>query len=457
MRKFTKKIHMVGIGGAGMCPLAEVLQSHGHIVTGSDRLRSAASIHLETLGIQIQYSHEADYVKNCDLLVYSSAVKENNPERLYAKENGIPCIRRAELLGDLMRANYTVCISGTHGKTTTTSLIGTVLKDAQLHPTVLVGGMVRSAESHALIGNSNIMVAEADEFDRSFLAMYPTVAVILNIEADHLDCYGTLEKIKESFVKFTERVPFYGAVVACIDDPGVREIMPLISGTVITYSVKNDADYRASDISYVNGKPVFALYKKDKKIGDIALNIPGIHNVSNSLAAIAVAMEMGIEFNVIANTLAQFQGVHRRFEIIGREKGITVIDDYAHHPGEICATLDAARTSGFKRVIAVFQPHLYTRTRDFMNGFAESLSKADVVYIADIYKAREEPIQGVTSETIANMISENGHKSVYHISNKTDIIPLVVKSAQNNDAIVIMGAGDIWEIAPIILEQIKNG
>jgi UDP-N-acetylmuramate--alanine ligase len=457
MKRFTKKIHMLGIGGAGMCPLAEVLQAHGHLVTGSDKSSSAATARLESIGIKVQYSHDIDFVKNADLLVYSSAVRENNPERIYAREHGIPCIRRAELLGDLMRAHFTVCISGTHGKTTTTSLVGTILHDASLRPTVLVGGMVRSAESHAFVGNSNIMVAEADEFDRSFLAMYPSIAIITNIEADHLDCYGSLDAIKEAFVKFTELIPFYGAVVACNDDAGVREILPFINSMVITYSVNGDADYVAKDITFDKGRGVFTVVKQGIELGKIKLNIPGKHNVSNSLAAIAVALEMGVDFKTVALSLAQFQGVKRRFEIIGIEKNITVVDDYAHHPGEIRATLDAARTSGYKNIIAVFQPHLYTRTRDFLNEFAESLGNADFVYIADIYKAREEPIPGINSEAISNLIKAAGHKNVYHIPDKAEIISEVVNNAKENDCVVIMGAGDIWEIAPKILEHLKNG
>jgi UDP-N-acetylmuramate--alanine ligase len=447
---------MLGIGGAGMCPLAEVLSAHGHNVTGSDKSHSAATDRLESIGIKVQYSHDVDLVKNADLLVYSSAVRENNPERVYAREHGIPCIRRAELLGDLMRAHFTVCISGTHGKTTTTSLVGTILHDASMRPTVLVGGMVRSAESHAFVGNSNIMVAEADEYDRSFLAMYPSIAIITNIEADHLDCYGSIEAIREAFVKFTERIPFYGAAVVCKDDPGVCTILPLINSTIITYSIYGDADYVAKGITFVNGRGVFNVVKQGVELGTITLNIPGKHNVSNSLAAIAVAIEMGVDFKTIALSLAQFQGVKRRFEIIGIEKNITVVDDYAHHPGEIRATLDAARTSGYKNIIAVFQPHLYTRTRDFLDEFAESLGNADMVYIADIYKSREEPIPGINSEAISNMIKASGHKFVYYIPDKAKIISEIVSNAKENDCVVIMGAGDIWEIAPKILEQLKH-
>ncbi len=440
-----------------MSPLAEVLHAHGHTVTGSDRARSAASSRLESIGIKVQYNHIPEYIKSAELLVYSSAVREENAERQYAVANGIPCIRRAELLGELMRGHFTICISGTHGKTTTTSLTGTIFHDAQLSPTVLVGGMVRSAESHAFIGKSNIMIAEADEYDRSFLAMYPSIAIITNIEADHLDCYGTLENVKDAFVKFTDRIPFYGAVVACIDDPGVRDILPSVHRTVVTYSVEGNADYCARDISFSEGKPSFTVVRKGAELGKITLSIPGKHNIANSLAAIAVAHEMGIDFNIISQSLNQFQGVRRRFELIGKEKGISVIDDYAHHPGEIKATLDAARTSGFKRIIAVFQPHLYTRTRDFLNDFALILGKADLVYITDIYKAREEPIPGVTSKTIVEKIIESGNKNAFHIPVKKELIIPIAQQVKAGDAVVIMGAGDIWEIAPLLLERIKNG
>jgi UDP-N-acetylmuramate--alanine ligase len=457
MKYFTKKIHLVGIGGAGMSPLAEVLQHHGHTITGSDRARSNASTRLESIGIKVQYNHVPELVENADLLVYSSAVREDNPERVYARERGIPSIRRADLLGELMRQHFTICISGTHGKTTTTSLIGSILHDAGTEPTVLVGGMLRSKDSHAVVGTSNVMVAEADEYDRSFLVMYPSMAIITNIEADHLDCYGNLENIKDAFVQFSKRVPFYGALVVCKDDPGVRELLPLFERTIITYGITEDADYKAVNITFSAGISSFTVQKNKKVLGSVNLNIPGRHNVLNALGSIALANELGIPFASIAKTLSEFQGVRRRFEIIGVEKGVTVIDDYAHHPGEIRATLDAARTGKFKRVIAVFQPHLYTRTRDFMDDFASNLAVADVIYITDIYKAREEPIPGVSSEVIAEKISASGKTSVHYVPSKENIISQIASDYRDGDAVVVMGAGDIWEIAPVLLGKIKNG
>lgn len=457
MKLFVKKIHLVGIGGAGMCPLAEVLHSQGHRVTGSDRMNSAATARLESLGIKIQFDHTPDLLKDAELLVYSSAVKDDNPERVYARQHGILSMRRAEVLGELMRAHFTICVCGTHGKTTTTSLVGETFCDSGLNPTVLIGGMLRSADSHAVVGNSNIMIAEADEFDRSFLAMYPSMAIITNVQADHLDCYGTLQNIKDAFVKFTERIPFYGAVIACNDDAGVRDIIPSIKRTVITYGLNDAADFYAEKINFNRGKASFTVKYKGESLGIINLNLPGLHNVLNSLAVIACATEMGIEFKSVANTLSKFQGVHRRFEIVGESQGVTVIDDYAHHPAEIKATLDAARKSGFERIIAVFQPHLYSRTRDLMDEFAESLGIADMVYVTDIYKAREEPIPGVTSETIIKKISEKGHSQAHYIPSKDELIPALKKLIKRGDAVVMMGAGDIWECAAKFAGELANG
>lgn len=439
-----------------MSPLAEVLHAYGHWITGSDKMRSSTTARLESLGISLQYDHAPELVKSAELLVYSSAVKENNPERIYARENGIREIRRAEILGELMRAHYTICICGTHGKTTTTSLVGTILDESGFNPTVLVGGTLKSKESNAVIGKGIYMVAEADEFDRSFLAMYPSMAIITNIEADHLDCYGNVENVKDAFVKFTDRVPFYGAVIVCKDDPGIKDILPRITRSVITYSINENADYIAQDVVFANGKPTFKVLHEGKPLGTVSLNIPGIHNVSNSLAAIAVAIELGIPFQSIVRSLGQFQGVERRFEIIGKKKGVTIIDDYAHHPGEIRATLMAARKSLFKRTVAVFQPHLYTRTRDFMDGFAESLMNADIVLVTDIYKAREEPIPGVTSDRIIEKMKQHGHPDARYIQNKDDLPKVIKELVADGDVVVVMGAGDIWRTARLCLEELGN-
>ncbi|KMQ53050.1 UDP-N-acetylmuramate--alanine ligase [Chitinispirillum alkaliphilum] len=456
MKQFRKQIHMVGIGGAGMCPIAELLHESGHMVTGSDMQRTEATQRLEAAGIKIQYDHTPLLARSADLLIYSSAVKTDNLERVFAAENGIPEMRRAEVLGDLMRNHFTVCVSGTHGKTTTTSLIGALFCDAEENPTVLVGGMLRNTGSHAVIGKGRVMIVEADEYDRSFLAMYPSIAIITNIEADHLDCYNDLDDIKNTFVQFTERVPFYGAVIACIDDPGVRDILPGIERTIITYGLQENADYRAVNVKSADAQCVFDVLHKNTMLGSIKLNLPGMHNLRNALACIASGMEMGIDFETIYKTLSSFEGVKRRYEILGTFGGVTVIDDYAHHPGEIKATLEAAMNGGYKRVFAVFQPHLYSRTRDFMDGFVSSLSLADKVLITDIYKARELPIEGVDASMIAKRLEGTGHAYVDFFKNKSTIISHLKNNVEPGDAVVFMGAGDICKTALNFAKELRG-
>ncbi|MDO5575450.1 MAG: UDP-N-acetylmuramate--L-alanine ligase [Fibrobacter sp.] len=457
MRIFTKRIHLAGIGGAGMSPLAEYLHSQGHKITGSDNKCSDVTRYLEKIGIPIQYTHEPQYIKNADILIYSSAIRKNNPERVYAENNGVVPIRRAEALGLIMRGRYTVCIAGTHGKTTTTSMVGEVFCAANTDPTIIVGGKMRNNHSNATIGHGNILIAEADEYDRSFLAMYPSVAIITNIEADHLDCYGTIEAIKEAFVGFCDRVPFDGAVIACKDDAGVRDILPLVHKTIITYAVNCDADYMAEDITFENGKTLYTIKKHGDVLGKICLSVPGMHNVKNSLAAFAAASEMGIDFETISHALSSFKGVSRRFEIVDEINGISIIDDYAHHPGEINATIDAAKGCNYKRIIVIFQPHLYSRTRDFADGFAQSLSKADMVFLPDIYKAREEVQPGVSSENIVCKIHDNGNKNAWYQPDKTELINKISCIAEAGDAVIFMGAGDVGEMAGILAERLTNG
>ncbi|MDR3012994.1 MAG: UDP-N-acetylmuramate--L-alanine ligase [Chitinispirillales bacterium] len=456
MKQFSKKIHMAGIGGAGMSPLAEVLMSRGHRVTGSDKNISESTKYLETLGIKIQYNHEPNLIRDADLFVYSSAIADDNSERQYATNNGIAEMRRAEVLGDVMRSSFTICVSGTHGKTTTTSIIGTVLTDAKLSPTVLIGGMLKSAGSHAIVGNSNTIVAEADEYDRSFLAMYPSIAVITNIEADHLDCYRDINDIKDTFVRFTELVPFDGAVVVCIDDAGAVDILPRIRRSIVSYGINDKAEYRAVNIKTDSGKTRFDVLHSGNLLGSISMGILGLHNIRNTLAAIAVACEMGVDFNIIASSISAFQGVRRRFEIIGTVNGVTVVDDYAHHPGEISAALDAARSGGYKRIAAVFQPHLYTRTRDFMDQFAISLSGADMVIITDIYKARERSIPGISAEEIVNRVNAIGKTKALYIGDKNNIAEKLYDMIGNGDLAIFMGAGDIWESARDFAEGGKS-
>ena len=456
IRHRKRAIHMIGIGGAGMSPIAELLLHFGYIVTGSDRQRSEASGRLESIGIMIQYSHSPDLIKNADLVVYSSAVRSDNEERRYAANNCITQVRRAEMLGDLMRAQPTVCVSGTHGKTTTTSMIGTLLHEAGKQPTVLIGGMLKDKKTHALIGNGSLMVAEADEYDRSFLAMFPTIAVITNIDADHLDCYKDFSDIKETFVAFTRKVPFFGEVIACTDDQGVKAIIPQVTANVTSYGIEAAADYMAKKVTSSGIATSFEVVEREVVLGTVELAVPGMHNVLNALAAIAVARLAEIDFEVIRTVLASYSGVRRRFEIVGRINGITVVDDYAHHPREIEATIEGARRSGAKRVIAVFQPHLYTRTRDFADEFISELNKADVVYITDIYKAREEPIENVSSQILVEGLNKLKQGSIHFVKDYRDIPEEMKETLTDGDCVLFMGAGTIGESA-CRLAEVLNG
>lgn len=439
----SKKIHMIGIGGAGMSPLAEVLVNFGYTVSGSDRLRSDATERLTSIGITLQFDHHPVLVAEAELVVYSSAIKPDNPERLFAAEHGIPQLRRAELLGDLMRAQTTVCISGTHGKTTTTSLTGAVLQQAGLQPTILVGGVLRERKTHAVIGTGGLMVAEADEYDRSFLAMFPTVAVVTNVDADHLDCYQNIEDIKDAFITFTGKVPFYGEVIACSDDAGVRDILPSITVPVTTYGTGPDADYRAEDIDFSDGCTRFTVIERGNVLGIVAMSVPGKHNVRNALAAVAVGRLFGAEPSAIIEALGAFQGVHRRFDVLGTFGGARVIDDYAHHPRELRATIAAARQSGAKRIIAVFQPHLFSRTGDFMEEFGEALTGADVAFVTKIYPAREEPIPGVVAEGVVEAMERRGYRQAHYIDEWKDLPELLAPMVTSGDYLLFMGAGDI--------------
>ena len=450
------RVHFVGIGGVGMSGLAEILHVAGYTVTGSDRQASDITARLEKLGIHVQYDHEPLLIKDAKMAVYSSAVRDDNPERLYAAQHAIPLMRRAEMLGELMRMKFSVAVAGTHGKTTTTSLIGQILEEAGMTPTVVVGGILKRHDTNAIAGAGDVLVAEADEFDRSFLKMFPSIAVVTNIEEDHLDCYSGIDDIKAAFLQFANLVPFYGALVACVDEPHVRDILATYAKPVITYGVSHEAEYSARNVAFAGGKATFTVNRFSQPLGTIELNIPGMHNVKNALAACVVALELGVDFNCIAASLGSFGGVKRRFEIRGERRGITVIDDYAHHPSEIRATLLAAKSAGYKRVVAVFQPHLYTRTRDFLSDFAAALCLADEFVVTAIYKSREEPIPGVTSLAIVEAAAAQGHRRARYIDKKEDVAAALVGALLPHDAVVVMGAGDINQICGDLLARIGN-
>jgi len=452
-----KKIHFIGIGGAGMYPMAEVMAQNGHDVSGSDLQRSDATERLESLNVRVQYHHDPDLVKQCELCVYSSAIKADNPELVYARENGITCMKRAEVLGDIMRAYLSIGVAGTHGKTTTTSLIGSIFRDAGHDPMVIVGGAFKESESHAIIGKGRVLITEADEYDRSFLSMFPFIAVVTNIEEDHLDIYSDLADITEAFVEYVNKVPFYGVVVISADDPVSLQIRDRIHGSYITYGIADTADYRVESIRFEKGISECTVLKRNEQLGTISLPLSGLHNVRNALAAIVVACEMDIPFDRIAESLNRFSGIKRRFELVGSEKGITVIDDYAHHPSEIAATLSAAKQEGFKRIIAVFQPHLYSRTRDFCREFAESLSVADLAVVTEIYKAREEPIEGIRGFSIIEEMREKGFTNTLFAETVDNIPDSLVEHLQPGDGVILMGAGDIGKSGNVLLEKIQHG
>ncbi|MBN1980307.1 MAG: UDP-N-acetylmuramate--L-alanine ligase [Chitinivibrionales bacterium] len=449
-----QRIHFIGIGGAGMCPMAEIVSRQGFAVSGSDQLKSAMTQHLESLGIPIQYSHVPDLIKGASLCVYSSAVKSENEEMHYAVSSNIRCMKRAEMLGDLMRSTYSIAVAGTHGKTTTTALLATIFTQAGFAPTALVGGVVAEFDSNAIVGSGGLLITEADEYDRSFLSMFPTIAVITNIEVDHLDIYKDLQDITSAFREFIDRVPFYGSVFLGIDDSQNRALIPAIGRTCITYGLAPDATYRAESIRHTGQGMEFTAYRRSECLGPVTVSLQGIHNVANACGAIGVATELNVPFSQIQSSLRQFRGVKRRFDIIAEVAGVTVIDDYAHHPSEIRATLTAAQKAGYRRIVAVFQPHLYSRTRDFYDGFASSLALADIALVTQIYKAREEAITSVSADVIVEKMRLLGHRHCFFVAFFDELIEEIASRVNPGDAVVIMGAGDIWRIALPLTERI---
>lgn len=453
-----KRLHFVGIGGAGMSGIAEILLNLGYQVTGSDCVPSEITAYLERLGVRIFPNHAESNVEKADVVVISSAVGESNPEVLQARNSGIPVIKRAEMLGELMRLKFSIGVAGTHGKTTTTSMIGRITRVAGLKPTLIVGGVVAELGTGASLGEGDYLVAEADEYDQSFLAMFPSMAVVLNIEPDHLDCYDDFNHLRESFLTYINRVPFYGSAIVSAEDPNVIEIMPRIARPYATFGFSENADYRATGLQMKNGRSVFSVSCRGKMLGSVEIKVPGRHNVSNALAAIAATSELEIPFDTIADALGKFSGVSRRFEFVGEVNDIIVIDDYAHHPSEIRATLETARDNYDRRLIAIFQPHLFSRTRDFLSGFAESLALADKCILTDIYPAREEPIEGITSESIMQAAEAAGLGDFTCVGVKANVAGALAEIARPGDLIIIIGAGSITHIRRNVLdvlEQIK--
>ncbi len=442
-----RKLHFVGIGGIGMSGIAEILNAEGFAVTGSDRAASENTERLQSLGISVLIGHDAsNLAPDVDALVYSSAVGSDNPEVVEAHRRKIPVIRRAEMLAEVMRLKYGIGIAGTHGKTTTTSMVSLVLMEGGIDPTVIVGGRLRGlAGSNARLGKGEFIVVEADEFDRSFLSITPTIAVLTTLETDHLDCYRDLDDIKSAFIQFAGKVPFYGFVVLCLDEPALQDIMPKIKKKIVTYGLNGQADLQAVDIVHRQNMTKFTVLRDGKELGEIELQIPGDHNVQNALAATAVGLELQIPFSKVKAGIEKFTGVFRRWEVKAELDGITVIDDYAHHPTEIRATLAGAKAGWRRRIVCVFQPHLYSRTRDFYDEFGRAFFNADVLIVTDVYPAREEPIQGVTGELIGNAAKEFGHKQVHYVPEKKDVPGYLMTIIRPGDMVITMGAGDIWK------------
>lgn len=454
-RRYTRhtRLHFVGIGGAGMSGIAEVLADSDLEISGCDLTASETTERLRALGIRVALGHGPDHLEGVDLVVKSSAVSNDNAELRAARERGITVVRRAEMLAELMRLKYGIAVAGTHGKTTTTSLIGTVLTDAGLDPTVIVGGRVRVLGTGARVGRSDLLVAEADEFDRSFLRLAPVLAVITSIDEDHLDTYGDLGAIQDAFVTFADRVPFFGRVILCLDDSRIQEILPrLAERRLVTFGSSPQADLVLTDVETRPGGSRFRVRETGGErgatdLGTIELPMPGLHNAKNALAAVAVGRLLEIPFERIAASLAGFQGVNRRFERLGTFHGAAVVDDYAHHPTEVVATLAAARQafpSG--KIVAVFQPHLYSRTRDQAEGFGRALMGADRAVVTDVYPSREAPLPGVSGELVVDAARRLGHRQVLYCPLWRDVPPLL-EGVGKGDAVLTLGAGDIVGLA----------
>jgi UDP-N-acetylmuramate--alanine ligase len=439
----VKRLHFVGIGGIGMCGLAELLKSVGLEVTGSDLSLGETTERLMSLGINVHRGHRAENMSGADVVVYSSAVNETNPEVAAARSAGIPVIKRAEMLAEVMRVKRGIAIAGAHGKTTTTSMTGAILMAAGLDPTIIVGGRMREVGT-ARLGHGEYLVAEADEFDRSFLALSPMLAVVNNIDLEHLDTYRDLADIQETFARFARSVPFFGAAILGLDDPNVQEIRPLVSRRVVTFGLTPQADVTVRDLVLERIGSRFVVTAGRDFMGPMALRVPGLHNVKNALGALAVARELSIPFGIAARALEAFAGVIRRFEKKGEKGGVVVIDDYAHHPTEVAATLAAARQSyPDRRIVALFQPHLYSRTKDFAATFGAVLLNADVLLVAPVYGSREAPREGVTGALVADAATARGHRAVRYIADRAEIGKALDEELKGGDLLLTMGAGDV--------------
>jgi UDP-N-acetylmuramate--alanine ligase len=456
-----QQVHFVGIGGIGMSGIAEVLLNLGYKVSGSDLKSSAVTQRLTGLGAAVFEGHRAENIVGAEVVVTSSAIAGENPEVIEARRLHVPVIQRAEMLAELMRLKYGIAIAGMHGKTTTTSMVAAVLAAGGLDPTVVVGGRVDALGSNARLGKSQYLVAEADESDRSFLKLSPILSVVTNIDREHMDCYRNMRDVKKTFLEFMDRVPFYGMVVACNDDPMLRRLLPQVQRRIVTYGTKRGSDFwiklqAEGGSARSEGQPLsrFRVSFEKKDLGEFTLHVPGVHNILNATAAIAVGLGLDVAVDAIRAGLEQFRGVDRRFQLRGRAAGVSVIDDYGHHPTEIKATLAAARSCGFGKVHVVFQPHRYTRTRDLMEEFTTAFGDADSLFVLDIYAASEKPIEGISGEALARAVREKGGRSAEYVSSFADAAIAVAAVAREGDMILTLGAGSVSQLGPMVLESL---
>lgn len=452
-----RHIHFVGIGGIGMSGIAELLLNLGYDISGSDAAQSDTTKRLESLGAKISIGHHSSNITGAKVVVTSSAIRPDNVEVVEAKSKGILIIPRAEMLAELMKVKEGIAIAGMHGKTTTTSLVSTVLAHAGFDPTVVIGGKVNALGSNAKLGSGKYLVAEADESDKTFLLLPSKISVVTNIDREHLDNYKDIKEINSTFQKFLSNLPKTGLAILCIDNANVKALIPKVKARIITYGLSKNAEFRAEDVKFEGTKCHYKCFRKDKLLGALSLPMPGIHNVTNSLAAVAVATELGVSFTKIAEGLGNFGGVQRRFTIKGKFKDITVIDDYAHHPTEINATISAAKHAyPSNRIVVAFQPHRFSRTKDLFSEFVKCFDSVDLLMLAEIYAASEDPIKGITGKSLVDAISKHGHKNAHFCPNRIDIPKTLWPLLKKNDIVITMGAGDISKTGPEILNLIEE-
>ncbi len=462
-RRRIKQVHFVGIGGAGMGGIAEVLVNIGYQVTGSDLAQNAMTERLASLGAKIYKAHTATNIEGANVVVVSSAVSDDNPEVMAAKEQNIPVVPRAEMLAEIMRFSNGIAVAGTHGKTTTTSLITSLLAEGGLDPTFVIGGKLNSTASNSRLGTGEYLVAEADESDASFLLLQPMISVVTNIDADHLSTYDNdFEKLKDTFVEFLQHLPFYGLAILCVDDDNVCDILPRITRTIVSYGIHFEADIRAKNVRYDGTQSFFTVEREGKKTMDVTLNMPGEHNVQNALAAIAIATELGVTDADILSGLDKFQGVGRRFTCYGElqtpQGKIMLVDDYGHHPTEMKATMKAVRSAwSDRRMVVLFQPHRYTRTRDLFEDFSDVLSEPDVLVLMDVYAASEEPIAGADGRSLARAIRNRGKVDPIFVASEDDVVEVLQNQLQDGDVLLTLGAGSVGAISASLPVKLTRG